>query len=525
LKLYASERKQNILELYNNKIERSIKWIFLAGAVILALIVIDNLIDSEISLPWKFAISTFILLFPFSLYLQASLNVNNIKWSNISQYQQKLRERFQVYYEINKNTSIKLDDIDDKKEEKYKELIEDRANFLLEKGDLELYTLYLKAYRNYREARDNLDNLDLKNDKEKENEKRRLDGYRERFLKFEIGSYLDEIVHIHMIESNIDFRTYIVPISFFIFMYLGGFLIIIPLINSIFVLQPTSIVIPLPINNETKSPIDGIPLAVVQWGFLGGLVYTSIDLLSRFLRKDITPRVYFVSSFRLIYSIAVSIVIYFIYLSFDFANVNKFYSPELLLIVFLSGIAPIQVLIYFADQLLSKIYKDWRHRNTVGNKPVIQLEGINSNTAGRLSEEGIDYIQQMAKCDPIDISFKTNYPLETINDWKDQALLYILTGDIVIDIKNATLFKELNKKGNVYFIDILQKKLGIRTLSSFMEMYENKISEEFITYYENVNVDDKSKNTDKNITSLLRMQFKNLYFQGKLIKNSEIICH
>ena len=305
-------------------------------------------------------------------------------------------------------------------------------------------------------------------------------------------------------------------------MYLGGFLIIIPLINSIFVLQPISIVIPISINNETLSPIDGIPLAVIQWGFLGGLVYTSIDLLSRFLRKDITPRVYFVSSFRLIYSIVVSIVIYFIYLSFDFANVDNFSSSGLLLIVFLSGIAPIQILIYFADKLLSKIYKDWRHRNTVGNRPVIQLEGINSNTAGRLSEEGIDYIQQMAKCDPKDISFKTNYPLETVLDWKDQALFYILTGDIVIDVKNTKLFEELkDKKGNVYLIDILQKKLGVRTLSSFMEMYENKMSEEFTLYYENVNVDDKSKNIDKNIISLLRIQFKNLYFQGELIKNSE----
>ena len=363
LKLYASKRKENILKLYTNKIERSIKWIFLMGAVMLALIVIYNLIDSKISLPWKIALSTLILLFPFSLYLQASLNVNSVKWAKISQYQQKLRELFKKYYDLNKPIHIEFDntDTDDKKEEKYKELIEDRANFLLEQGDLELYTLYLKAYRNYKEARENLNlNGNKEREEDREKERRRLDEYRERFLKFEIGSYLDEIVHIHMIESNIDFRTYIVPISFFIFMYLGGFLIIIPLINSIFDLQPLSIVIPLPLNKETISPIDGIPLTVIQWGYLGGLVYTSVDLLSRFLRKDITPRVYFVSSFRLIYSIVVSIVIYFIYLNFDFVNVDKFSSPGLLLIVFLSGIAPIQILIYFADKLLSKIYKDWR---------------------------------------------------------------------------------------------------------------------------------------------------------------------
>jgi hypothetical protein len=54
-----------------------------------------------------------------------------------------------------------------------------------------------------------------------------------------------------------------------------------------------------------------------------------------------------------------------------------------------------------------------------------------------------------------------------------------------------------------------------------MEIYEKKMSEEFTLYYENVNVDDKSKNIYKNIVSLLRIQFKNLYFQGELIKNSE----
>ncbi len=204
---------------------------------------------------------------------------------------------------------------------------------------------------------------------------------------------------------------------------------------------------------------------MIQWGFLGGLVYTSIDLLYRFLRKDLSPQVYFNSSFKLIFSAVTAIVIYFLYLSSGYPNVDKTPPPYwLLLLVFLAGVAPIQILINFADRGISRIYRGWSRKTTAGNKPIVQLEGINSIIAGRLSEEGIDYIQQMALCNPVDLASKTKFQRKMTEYWKDQAILYLLVGDVII-IENQNCKKYLN--------DLLEEKLGIRTMSALLDLWKD----------------------------------------------------
>jgi len=260
-------------------------------------------------------------------------------------------------------------------------------------------------------------------------------------------------------------------------MYFAGFLITLPLVNSIFTQQPTALVIPL---YETDQDVFGIPLIVVQWGFLGGLVYTSISLLSRFLRKDLTPRVYFNAAFRLILSSVVAIVIYFIYISKGHIQPNEV-PPSILLFAFLAGIAPIQLLISFADTLLSKISRGWRRRNTPGNRSIRRLDGINSITAERLSEEGIDYIQQMALCDPKNVEQKTNFQLSLIRDWKEQAILYILTGDIaIVNHQQTNVIEDTSVKtdkpsgSNInYLNNIISKYLGVRTISAFLDLWKD----------------------------------------------------
>ena len=142
----------------------------------------------------------------------------------------------------------------------------------------------------------------------------------------------------------------------------------------------------------------------------------------------------------------------------------KYTPPQILLLCFLIGVAPIQFLINFADTQLSKINEGWKRRSTSGNRPITQLEGIDSSTAERLSEEGIDYIQEMALCNYVELSAKTNFPLELVYNWKDQAILQSLTGDIVID--------KIDSKDKEFLSDILDEKLGIRTISSFINIID-----------------------------------------------------
>ena len=259
-----------------------------------------------------------------------------------------------------------------------------------------------------------------------------------------------------MKEDGTDFRSYLLPIAFFLFMYFSGFLVISHFVYSIF--NPSQHV-----NSAYISlffDYQRIPILVIEWGFLGGLVYTSISLLSRFLRNDLIPRVYFNAAFRLILSAVVAIIIYYIYMIVD--QSGKYTPPQILLLCFLAGVAPIQFLINFADTQLSKIYEGWKRRSTSGNRPITQLEGIDSVTAERLSEEGIDYIQEMALCNYVELSAKTNFSLELVYNWKDQAILQSLTGDIIIG--------KTDSKDKVFLSDSLDEKLGIRTISSIINI-------------------------------------------------------
>jgi len=192
----------------------------------------------------------------------------------------------------------------------------------------------------------------------------------------------------------------------------------------------------------------------------------------------------------------------------------KYTPPQILLLCFLIGVAPIQFLINFADTQLSKINEGWKRRSTSGNRPITQLEGIDSSTAERLSEEGIDYIQEMALCNYVELSAKTNFSLELVFNWKDQAILQSLTGDIVID--------KIDSKDKEFLSDILDEKLGIRTISSFINIIDtNKKTngtDEYKLFLSSLfNLDEK----DQKKYIQIKYLFENIVEQGKImIKNS-----
>jgi hypothetical protein len=202
-------------------------------------------------------------------------------------------------------------------------------------------------------------------------------------------------------------------------------------------------------------------LLAIQWGFLGGMVYTLISLINRFLRNDLSPRVYYVSSFKLLFAAVLSIIIYLIYMLANNFVVDET-PPQILLLCFIAGVAPFQLLINFADANMSKLYKGWSRRGKPGTRPIVQIEGIDSVTAERLSEEGISSMHELALCNPGQIARRTKFPEEYIQDWKDQAVLYILSADVII-------FNEMNgRKEKQYLHDMLTNKLGIRTISAFI---------------------------------------------------------
>jgi hypothetical protein len=314
----------------------------LKAAVVAAGIMLGSILGyklflySDIPIYWRIAIATFILFLPFYFFLQVSLNVKYTKdarMSHIRRIQQGIREfnmgikehlpkedRFVPGHNVE-------NDID------FLDMVRSRLDFLMN-YNLQAYAVYRKAYATLRQKE--------RTYSAQENRNRRL-----QLLDLEFYDFLKEDIDQEMKDEGISFRSYLLPLSFFLFTYFAGFLITLPLINSVFTGTAQTSYIPL------FSTHNGIPILVIQWGFLGGFVYTSISLLSRFLRNDLIPRVYLLASLRLMLSAVVAIVIYFLYMLVHTntnipVNVDETY-PQILLICFIAGVAPVQLLINFAD--------------------------------------------------------------------------------------------------------------------------------------------------------------------------------
>jgi hypothetical protein len=400
-------------------------------------------------------------------------------------------------------------------ENNFKSLIRHRSRLLIDDG--QLYFIYRQAYQLYKSYKHK--RIKIKGNPDE-------DELKDWLLRFELDELLKIIVSREMKEDGTDFPSYLLPLSFFLFIYFSGFLMITPFIDAIFnpELPKNNAYIPLFADQK-------IPILVIQWGFLGGLVYTSISLLNRFLRNDLVPRVYFNSAFRLILSAVVAIIIYFIYMFANPTGDTDTSTPpaQILLLCFLAGVAPVQFLIHFADNQLSKINEGWKRRSTPGNRPITQLEGIDSVTSQRLSEEGINYIQEMALCDYIGLSSKTNFPLEITYNWKDQAILYTLTGGIFIDPSDDT---EAQNKESVkekkFLSDVLEDKYGIRTISSFIDLWtsvslqkERGEDEQKVFLCEIFNI------KDNDLSKITRGKYllENIVKQGKIMLNNNINGH
>jgi hypothetical protein len=495
---------------YNNA-EKLLTRIIIFAVIALAFVMAYHVFQLHIFPTWKIAITIFILILPVCLFLQAFLNVEAVKDERFSKFQDGFRKSYARYVKQHNPKILKDEDIAD--EDSFRTLIRARSSLLMDDG--QLYSIYRQAYQLY---------LAYKNRRIRIKGNPDLNEVKYWLLRFELDELLKIIIARQMREDGTDFPSYLLPLSFFLFMYFSGFLVVTSFVDAIF----------NPINHVTKYiplfPDQGIPIIVVQWGFMGGLVYTSISLLNRFLRNDLVPRVYFNAAFRLILSAVVAIIIYFIYMIVNpSGEASKTTPAQILLLCFLAGVAPIQFLIHFADTQLSKLNEGWKRRSTPGNRPITQLEGIDSVTSQRLSEEGISYIHEMALCNHIELSSKTNYPLELVYNWKDQAILQTLTGGIVINKSDNNPVDGKSKSvGKEFLSDALDDKLGIRTISSFIDMWnsitskkENGINEQkmFLTSI----FDFADKGEEKFIQT--KYMFDNIVKQGKAMINNRIAVY
>jgi hypothetical protein len=113
-------------------------------------------------------------------------------------------------------------------------------------------------------------------------------------------------------------------------------------------------------------------------------------------------------------------------------------------------------------------------KSSAPEAPLSLIRGINLWNEYRLGEEGIENVQQLATCDVIDLAVKTHYPLKTLLDWVDQAILLHNLGTVAqVDtlrekalitsaIDFAWMAPENDEEGKTTIADRVAELLGLK---------------------------------------------------------------
>lgn len=261
-------------------------------------------------------------------------------------------------------------------------------------------------------------------------------------------------------DIGVDVRSYMFAIS----MAIGAVAFGVFLLTIRFVLSIESIRIP--IANGAIS----LPLYSFEWAFIGAYIYMLADIIRRFVRRDLIPRVFMLSALRMIISPFAAIALVLLIGSIGGATgvtQSEVGDTGLLLISFVTGSAPMTTLRYVGDRILKRVGVLQKTGEYTGDQPTSMIEGVDTDTARRLEEEDICNIQTLAICNPGYLADRTKFNQYTIDDWRSQAILYILTGKR----------KALNKESGRESVYDEFRSVGIRTADDLLNSLEVKIVE------------------------------------------------
>ncbi len=162
--------------------------------------------------------------------------------------------------------------------------------------------------------------------------------------------------------------------------------------------------------------VNPLPSAL-SFGFLGAYFFALNMVFRRYVRSDLTPKAYSHITVRLLVTTilvwAVSVL----------PEPQFKQSPALLILAFCIGVVPetaIKVIQEFMRKTIGRFSASLDERD-----PLTKLDGIDLYDRARLSEEGVDNIENLAYHNLIDLLVQTRIPARRLADMVDQAILYL----------------------------------------------------------------------------------------------------
>jgi hypothetical protein len=228
-----------------------------------------------------------------------------------------------------------------------------------------------------------------------------------------------ELVHATAVENledaTYDLSSYFMPISYCMTAVAFGFFVL-----SLIPLFGTGII-------SFGGTSTEINLVWAAGGFVGAYIYSFFPFFQRLTRGDMPPRAFLQYALRIFLGTVAVAVFGNLFLRVVSDGAIEFAGAVVL------GSVPFLVLSESRKYLLPKMGFA-ASEEEIGCQDVSTISGITYDYAERLHEEGIINIQNLAFADPDDLFKKTMLNRRMLFDWKDQAILMLLTG--TIDTKN-----------------------------------------------------------------------------------------
>jgi hypothetical protein len=158
------------------------------------------------------------------------------------------------------------------------------------------------------------------------------------------------------------------------------------------------------------------PWDVLKYGFLGAYAFVTSMLIRRFFQSDLRPSAYATAVYRIMLVLLIVTVLHQV-----LSQVTTVAGRAELAIAFMIGFFPLVGL-----QALQRVTSRALRRfvpPVTSDYPLDQLDGFNLWYEARLTEEGVEDMQNLTTMNLVDVILHTRVPPGRLVDWTDQAFL------------------------------------------------------------------------------------------------------
>ncbi len=205
---------------------------------------------------------------------------------------------------------------------------------------------------------------------------------------------------------------------------------------------------------------------VLKYGFLGAYAFITSMLIRRFFQTDLRPSAYATAVLRIMLVLLIVAVLH---------QVVQAASPTMvaaeLALAFLIGFFPL-VGLQIIQRVTSRMFRVIVPPLT-SEYPLDQLDGLNLWYEARLTEEGVEDMQNLMTMNLVDVILHTRVPPGRLVDWIDQAFLLIHLdradrGDLRRQRANAD-----NDEAPGAAARIKLRQVGIRTATDLLKAFSD----------------------------------------------------